>query len=796
MFKTKQKKPKKVVYPPQQPMGKRMPIEDLLNFELQDDHVIAGGQKVYFIRYYPPNLSIMTESEVEDEIRNMTVLLDTLRRRLSLFITDKVEDLEGNKRFWRSMPSQYEYITSEIVSKMMDVEVKSTSVQRSFYFVYKPENDSDDIYNTLKGKGYTVERTKKHELAVLLRNYLLREFINYDIYTIEQEIKNHPKMKKASQLIYNREIQRRLSPHRIDFKIHHAEQNNYYRKVIMTKNFPSEIPPAALLQLASIRGTTFNMRLTPMDKGTARKLVDQQSKNIQMKRGGKNKTNQIDAEQEQEVIEAFYADLNRNQNAIYHTNIFIEMYGKTRDDLREIENRVKSELAALAITYEELRYEQQNGFQSVQPLGRDMFLADSNNMPSPTVAALYPCSFSSRQDEKGMPLGTTEQGGNMILDLLQRTDTITNGHFTVTGQSGQGKSYLMKKIITFLTVMGAWCFSLDPEDEYKHLFRELGGTVLNCSNGSVRINPFEVRTLKTPDDDEDDGLEYINPNTPIFFQHLSWLTDFFQVLFPEMSVIVRKALMKMVKDMYRTFGISENSDFSSLKSTDYPTFTNLWEYMNNPTDTNGRPVNYSDLISPEQLQEAKLFIEDCYDGSLGAVLNGHTNMKNDKMICFALGELLEGSKERAQAVLFNITTYIWNIVSKKQNNVLLNIDELYLFLENPIMVKYIRSFAKRGRKYNALLGIGTQQLADCLQPEIATYSTALFNNASFQFMFHPGKIDLDRATENLKLTNGEENTISVPNKRHCLVRAGSDRYYMEVGAFEYEALLFGKGGGV
>lgn len=778
--------------PRPQKIGKALPIQSLMNFQLKDDHIVSQGEKYYLYRYFPPNADIMTDDEIAEEIMKFARALDTLRRPISLFITDKIEDLETIKRFYSSLPVEFDYITSEVISKLEDVEVKSTSVQRSYYYIYKPENDNDDIHNVLAGMGYAIQRAKKHEYVVLLRNYLLREFINFDIYTVEQEVKNLPKMNKAKQAVYDREIQRRLSPHRIDFGIFHAEQSGFLRKTIMVKNFPSEVPPTALMHLASLRNTTFNMRLTPMDKGVARKLSDQQIRNRQVMSGRNDKTKQIDAQMDEDIITKFYADISRNQNAIYHINVFIEMYGTSKAELRVIEERVHSELAGLAISYEELRYEQKDAFNSVQPLGRDLFLADSNNMPSTTIAALYPCSFSCRLDEQGMLLGTTAQGGDLFLDLWRRDDNITNGNFTVTGSPGQGKSYLMKKILTLNCIRGVSCYSLDPEDEYLELYRALGGTVLNCSNGTVRINPFEVRTLKTPLDDagEDDGLSAINPDTPVFYQHLSWLADFFMVLFPNMEPKTHRALMIMVKDMYEANGITENSHFASLQSTDYPTFTQMWEYINNPT------VDYGDLIAPVLVRDVKLYLKDCYDGAHGAIMNGHTNIKNAKMVCFSLGDLMEGSKERAQAMLFNITTYIWNIISKRENAVMLNIDELYLFLENTIMVKYIRSFAKRDRKYNAILGIGTQQLADCLNPKIATYTTALFNNASFQFMFYPGKMDLTLSKEHLKLTDGEEKCIAVSNKRHCLVRAGNDRYYIEVGSMDYEPMLFGKAGGV
>lgn len=53
--------------------------------------------------------------------------------------------------------------------------------------------------------------------------------------------------------------------------------------------------------------------------------------------------------------------------------------------------------------------------------------------------------------------------------------------------------------------------------------------------------------------------------------------------------------------------------------------------------------------------------------------------------------------------------------------------------------------------------------------------------SSFKFLFYSGQVDLQDMKEALKLTDGEAACISVSNKRHCLLKAGNGKYYMEVG---------------
>lgn len=112
------------------------------------------------------------------------------------------------------------------------------------------------------------------------------------------------------------------------------------------------------------------------------------------------------------------------------------------------------------------------------------------------------------------------------------------------------------------------------------------------------------------------------------------------------------------------------------------------------------------------------------------------------------------------------------------------------------MAKYISYFARRSRKYNACIGVATQQLGDCLDESVRKYSSPIINMSSFKFLFYSGQVDLQVMQEALKLTDGEAACISVSNKRHCLLKAGNGKYYMEIGTLPFEAELFGSKGGV
>lgn len=777
-------------------------ITQLIDFDIREDHISTPDGRLYFFRYFPVNNSILTDSERRGRILQLQRALDSIVHELTFLAVDKVEDLRENKEFYRGMDKEYFFITSDIINSIESAEVSSTSVQRAFYILVREQEPEtvQRIYNTLRGMEFNVYLAQKGELALMLRNYLLREFLNFDIHTLEKELglsydgwSDRAKKKTSKDAYFKSELSQRLTPLRMDFQPRWTEQNGFFRQTIMVKNIPSSRELCRLNVLAQLKNTTFTMRLAPMDEHLVRRLVDNQMKNKKVKASHRNFTQTENAKIDEDDLKRFYREVAQNRNKIYYMNIYIEMYGKTKKELQETRDSVDSILKALNFTAETLTYYQDDGFLSVSPIGKDCFPDAANNLPTNTLAALYPFSYSGRIDPEGMLLGNTVDGGNMFLDFWQRGGGITNGNYSLAGQSGQGKSYLQKKIISMQVIAGTWAFVFDPDDEYVEEIQKLGGTVVNCADGKVKINPFEVRRLKDDGDNTESGAD--SPagfdQAKVFFQHLSWLQDFFLVLYPHIRPDELDALMELVRDVYRMHDIGPETDFSALKSEDYITYTDVYEYIYGLLKQ-GDSGHIT--IPTELLQRVARIIKDSYDGSLGFLLNGHTNIPNANLIDFALGDLLTGAKSRSRAILFNIMTWCWNRISRREHRIMLALDEMELLISS-IIGNYVKDFSKRARKYDAIIGTVMQNISAVMREETYDVAVGIFANTAFKFVFYPGDVDFKKTKELLQLTDGEAERISVPNQRHCLLKAGADKYYMQIGTLPYEDYLFGKAGG-
>ena len=398
---------------------------------------------------------------------------------------------------------------------------------------------------------------------------------------------NHMTFESYEDLMLNR----RLVPHRIDFLPRHSLQNDFMRRTIIIKNFPTSVSASHILSAVSkIKSTTFSMRFVPLLEHKAEALINNQFNNKTAKRRNSKKvTEKIDAETDEQNIEQFYRDLQEGQNKIFLTNIFIEFYAENEKEHINLERKIKNVLSGNKITYDVLRFEQKEGFIGVSPLGKDLFTESANNIPSNTLAQLYPFSFSNRNDENGLFLGETVDGGYVFLDFDLRSEEITNGNFSIVGVSGQGKTWLMKKINSQMIFSKHSVFILDPDKDYVELIRALGGTVVNCASGSIKLNVFEVRKImadyeielelqaEDPESFEERADAFKHKN--VFYQHLSWLKEFYSVLFPDINSKELDALMIFTQETYSNIGINENTDFDKRTPTDYPTFTDLYKYI-------------------------------------------------------------------------------------------------------------------------------------------------------------------------------------------------------------------------
>lgn len=201
--------------------------------------------------------------------------------------------------------------------------------------------------------------------------------------------------------------------------------------------------------------------------------------------------------------------------------------------------------------------------------------------------------------------------------------------------------------------------------------------------------------------------------------------------------------------------------------------------------------NATYLYPAEVLQELLLGLHSMCKGADSVVFNGHTNITSHRFVVFGVKDLVNAARNLRDAMLFNILSYMSDQLLTVGNTVA-TLDELYLWLSNPVAVEYIRNSMKRVRKKNSSLILASQNLEDFDQEGIREMTRPMFSIPTHQFLFNAGTVNKKFYTENLQLEESEYELIRIPQRGVCLYKCGNDRHLLQVIAPDYKKALFEK----
>lgn len=584
-----------------------------------------------------------------------------------------------------------------------------------------------------------------------------------------------------------------ILPGTVKFLSDHYIVGDSYRCVWVIREYPPSTEEQAILsQLADRNGVTLRIYHRLVEAMEQRKIIQNATRRNKMKSGGNDMNDTIEAEGNlQDVIELL-ANLRKNREPLLHCSVFIELKAKDMDSLKELQSEISMELTRSKMSVDRLTLRQKEGFLSVLPVGFNQFGAQYERvLPASSVANFYPFNFSGKTDPHGLYIGRDKYGTNILVDFDRRAEDKTTSNILILGNSGQGKSYLLKLILTNLRESGKRIICLDPESEYHELCADLGGCYIDFMSGEYTINPLEPKVWA-------DGVEDIDPTTPDAFkkvtrlsQHIAFLKDFFRS-YKDFTDAQIDTIEILLSKLYARFGITDSTDYSKFKPTDYPIMEDFYKLCEEEFMTYDKQRRY--LYTEQTLQEVCLGIHSMCVGSESVYFNGYSNITDDAFLVFGVKGLMDTNKRLKDAMLFNILSYMSNQLLGVGNTAA-SIDELYLFLTNMTAIEYIRNASKRVRKKESSVILASQNIEDFLIPSIREYTKPLFSIPTHQFLFNAGQINPKEYMDALQVEQSEFELIKYPERGTCLYRCGNERYLLQVIAPEYKSAIFGKAGG-
>jgi hypothetical protein len=601
-----------------------------------------------------------------------------------------------------------------------------------------------------------------------------------------------------------------ISPSVIKFNTDHFICGNTFRCVWALREYPTATDEQAILRhLGEKEGITlriYTRHVTPYEE---KKIISNAANKNRMNRSNTNDLQQtVTAESNLQDVATIVSTMHRNREPLLHAAVYIELQSHDLDQLKLLQTEVLTELIRSKLNVDRLMLRQQQGFICVMPSGWNVFGEQFERvLPASSVANLYPFNYSGKTDGDGFYLGRDKFGSNIIVDFNKRADDKTNANILILGNSGQGKSYLLKLILCNLLEAGMHVICLDPEMEYEELTLNLGGCFIDLMSGEFIINVLEPKAWdeqagpmtgirRKPDDTgyapDDDG--YVPPaflQSSKLSQHISFLKDFFRSYkdFDDRQI---DTIEIMLGKLYDNWGITDKTDFNKLTQNDYPILSDLYALMEEEYKTFDESKRQ--LYTADTLREICLGLHSMCKGAESKFFDGYSNITSSSFITFGVKGLLQASKNIRNAMLFNVLSYMSNELLTTGNTVA-SIDEFYLFLSNLTAVEYIRNFMKRVRKKESAVILASQNLEDFNIEGIREYTKPLFSIPTHAFLFNAGNIDAKFYTDTLQLEESEYNLIKYPQRGVCLYKCGNERYNLMVHAPEHKEKLFGKAGG-
>ena len=566
-----------------------------------------------------------------------------------------------------------------------------------------------------------------------------------------------------------------------------------YHTFLSLRGYAASTEELALLSRLGARdGVNLSLYARQVTAAEEKQIIQNASNKSRLTRSNTNDLQQsVAAESDLQDVAALVTQMHRSREPLIHCAVFLDISAPDMAKLSTLKDFVTAELARSKIAPDPLLLRQREGFQSANPAGFNAFGPQFERvLPAGSVANLYFFNYSGKTDPQGFYVGRDRYGSNVIVDLDRRAEDKTTASVLILGNSGQGKSYLLKLLLCNILESGKSAICLDPEHELIDLCHNLGGCFVDLMDGRYRINPLEPKAWSVDGEQDTEAPETFRQST-LLSQHISFLKDFFRS-YKDFSDAHIDTIELMLGRLYAKWGMDDSTDFAALSPGQFPILSDLYDVIE------GAYEHYGDEASPlypkELLREILLGLHSLCRGAESKFFNGHTNITSSRFLVFGVKGLLQASKNVKDAMLFNVLSFLSDRLLTAGSTVA-TLDELYIWLSNVTTIEYIRNTLKRVRKKESALILASQNLEDFDVDGIRELTRPLFAIPTHQFLFNAGSVDKKFYMDNLQLEGSEYELIRYPQRGVCLYKCGNERYLLEVHAPEYKEKLFGKAGG-
>lgn len=509
-----------------------------------------------------------------------------------------------------------------------------------------------------------------------------------------------------------------------------------YEGCIHIYKFPENIDTYWMAKVCNINGTVALVDISTDNMSEVKKNLNKSMKEQVGRRiGARDFAELYDADKRLDEMKRMYDEIKSYNEVIklVHIRIFLadRSFESLEKKIKNIMDKLETDSGFLTTIYlNESKSEYKSMTRSYKKQKEEMFFPKGQSLTATGVAHGDPFHFSSLDDETGEFLGTTPCGGNVLLDIFQKTSTRLYYNFLAIGEMGSGKSTLLKKQFKSNAIKGNYVRTFDISGEFTILTKTLGGKVIKLDGSEGILNPLEI--LKAGDD------ENIS-----FTRHISKVSTFYKFLVGGSVDAEEIAEFEdVLKQLYSSFGLwsddRRNIQCTGLPAASYPTFT---DYLNFLTESMEEMQNEKYSHLEEQVVAKTLLLRDKIRkviknivDTYGTLFDGHTSIDNildEQIVTFDISTLKELKDEVFDAMIINIISLCWdNCVTNGKlmlnmlregkiklwdvTRFLILIDESHRWLnaKKTHALDLVSVYLREARKYFGGIGLASQRAAD------------------------------------------------------------------------------------
>ena len=658
----------------------------------EDDQIDTFAKYCEFLNFF--NSTIHLQITVNNKTINQSefekkVMLEKKEDNLYQFRDEYNEMLKKQVQKGKNDTEKEKYIT---------ITIKANNVKEARSIFSRLENEITGLFRSM-GSYAKIQPINKR-LEVL-----------HDIYRGDNAgyFDYNPEMLKNGQTINDV-----IAPDSFEFKRDHMIIGNRYARVVFLRSLPSFLNDQFFTELTDFSFnmvTTINIRAIEPEnalKMIKRQITGMESNKIEYQRKSV-KNGYLDAfipyelknnlKEAEDLLEDV---MNKNQR-LFLTNVDILLINDDKQRLDEQTEIIKSTARKYLCQIGTLNYQQEEGLNSVLPLGQNNLYVD-RCLTTEATAVFIPFSSQEITQPGGMYYGLNAISKNLI---IFNRKTLKNQNGFILGTPGSGKSFAAKReMINSILSAGDDVLIIDPEREYTNLVRNFGGEVIQISSDSKsHINPMDM------------NIDYSE-------DPLSLKSDFLLSLF-ETVIGGREGLNGKEKSILdRCVRLAYQEYMQSFNEKITPTLKDFYEVLMKQKE-------------PEA-QGLATAIELYAIGNL-SVFSEKTNINiNNRIVCFDIKDL--GKQLKPMGMLITLDA-IWNRIvenRKKGKHTWIYIDEMYLLFNNEYSANFFYELYKRSRKYGGVVTGITQNVEDLLRSETAR---SMLANSDFVMMLNQAATD-------------------------------------------------------